>query len=89
MLSKERLGEIRDRCAVTARGYEQLDIALADCKDLLSEIDRLRSALSFYADEENYEMYHQQDTWEASAYGTNDVMEDNGARARDVLGGGK
>lgn len=85
MLSKERLGEIRERCAVTAQGYEQLDVALADCKNLLSEIERLRSALEWYADEENYNNYKERVGLGPMRY-TNEAVIDNGARARSALG---
>lgn len=54
-------------------------------RELRAEIERLRTALAWYADEKNYhEEYYEDERCEDS-----NVMDDRGERARNALKGGE
>ena len=65
--------------------YDALAEAMAQLgEDSEAEVARLRKALTFYADRENYEAHH----YDADGWHAAEVIEDRGARARAALGEG-
>lgn len=60
-------------------------ITTEDVPALITEVERLREALKFYADEEIYEWHEINDLETVPG----DILNDNGKKARQVLGDDK